>query len=133
MSKYAPLTGYLSSSGMDYILMTFAEVEEVIGDKLPRSAFEYRPWWSNNPSNHVNAYSWLRAGYKTADVDMAERKLAFRKASADELPVVRNNKMSKDKGASPYSRIFGALKGTVTIAPGVDLTLPTGEKWNAEQ
>ena len=133
MSKYAPLTGYLSSSGMDYILMTFAEVEEVIGDKLPRSAFEYRPWWSNNPSNHVNAYSWLRAGYKTADVDMAERKLAFRKASADELPVGRNNKTSKDEEASPYSRIFGALKGTVTIAPGVDLTLPTGEKWNAQQ
>ena len=133
MSKYAPLTGYLSSSGMDYILMTFAEVEDVIGDKLPRSAFEYRPWWSNNPSNHVNAYSWLRAGYKTADVNMVERKLAFRKASAGELPVVRNNKTSKDKGASPYSRIFGALKGTVAIAPGVDLTLPTGEKWNAEQ
>lgn len=133
MSKYAPLTGYLSSSGMDYILMTFAEVEEVIGDKLPRSAFEYRPWWSNNPSNHVNAYSWLRAGYKTADVDMVERKLAFRKASADKLTVGRNDKTSKDEGASPYSRIFGALKGTVTIAPGVDLTLPTGEKWNAEQ
>ena len=64
---------------------------------------------------------------------MAERKLAFRKASADELPVGRNNKTNKDEGASPYSRIFGALKGTVTIAPGVDLTLPTGEKWNAEQ
>lgn len=133
MSKYAPLTGYLSSSGMDYILMTFAEVEDVIGDKLPRSAFEYRPWWSNNPSNHVNAYSWLRAGYKTADVDMVERKLAFRKASADELPVGRNDKTSKDEGASPYARIFGALKGTVTIAPGVDLTLPAGEKWNAGQ
>ena len=133
MSKYAPLTGYLSSSGMDYILMTFAEVEEVIGDKLPRSAFEYRPWWSNNPSNHVNACSWLRAGYKTADVDMAERKLAFRKASAGELLIGRNDKTSKGEGASPYSRIFGALKGTVTIAPGVDLTLPTGENWNAEQ
>ena len=133
MSKYAPLTGYLSSSGMDYILMTFAEVEEVIGDKLPRSAFEHRPWWSNNSSNHVNADSWLRAGYKTANVDMAERKLAFRKASADELPVGRNDKTSKDEGTSPYSRIFGALKGTVTIAPGVDLTQPTGEKWNAEQ
>lgn len=133
MSKYAPLTGYLSSSGMDYILMTFAEVEDVIGDKLPRSAFEYRPWWSNNPSSHVNADSWLRAGYKTADVDMVERKLAFRKASAGELTVGRNDKTSKNEGASPYSRIFGALKGTVTIAPGVDLTLPTGEKWNAEQ
>ena len=64
---------------------------------------------------------------------MTERKLAFRKASADELQVGRNDKASKDEGASPYSRIFGALKGTVTIAPGVDLTLPTGEKWSAQQ
>ena len=133
MSKYAPLTGYLSSSGLDYIPMTFAEVEEVIGDNLPRSAFEYRPWWSNNPSNHVNADSWLSAGYKTADVDMAKRKLAFRKAPASELPVGRNYKTSKHEGASPFSRVFGALKGTVTIAPGVDLTLPAGDKWNAQQ
>ena len=133
MSKYAPLTGYLSSSGLDYIPMKFAEVEEVIGDKLPRSAFKYRPWWSNNPSNHVNAYSWLSAGYKTTDVDMAKCKLAFRKAPASELPVGRNNRTSKDEGASPFSRIFGALKGTVTITPGVDLTQPTGEKWSAQQ
>lgn len=133
MSKYAPLTGYLSSSGMDYIRMTFMEVEEVIGDKLPRSAFQYRPWWSNNPANHVNADSWLRAGYKTADVDMEERKLVFRKASASELPVDVSYRLKQDEDMSPFSRIFGALKGTVTIAPGVDLTLPTGEKWNAQQ
>ena len=118
---------------MDYILMTFVEVEEVIGDKLPRSAFQYRPWWSNNPSNHVNAEAWLRAGYKTADVDMEERKLVFRKASASEPAIERGNRVKKDEDASPFSRIFGALKGTVTVAPGADLTLPTGEKWNAQQ
>lgn len=33
----------------------------------------------------------------------------------------------------PFSRIFGALKGTVTIMPGVDLTRPTGETWDAEK
>ena len=133
MSKYAPLTGYLSSSGMEYIPITFSQVEEVIGDKLPRSAFEYRPWWSNNPSNHVNAEAWLSAGYKASEVDMSERKLVFRKALAGELAVKRNKQIGKDQGASPYSRIYGALKGTVSIAPGVDLTLPTREKWNAQQ
>ena len=133
MSKYAPLTGYLSSSGMDYIPMTFAEVEEVIGNKLPRSAFEYRPWWSNNPSNHVNAYSWLSAGYKTSKVDMSERKLVFRKALTSELAVKRNNRIGEGLSESPFSSIFGALKGTVAVAPGVDLTMPTGEKWNAQQ
>jgi prevent-host-death family protein len=29
--------------------------------------------------------------------------------------------------------LWGAMVGTVTIAPGVDLTEPTGEVWDAEQ
>ena len=31
----------------------------------------------------------------------------------------------------PFSRVFGALRGTVAIAPGTDLTAPTGEEWGA--
>jgi len=29
--------------------------------------------------------------------------------------------------------LWGAMRGTVTVAPGVDLTKPTGETWDAEQ
>lgn len=29
--------------------------------------------------------------------------------------------------------LWGAMRGTVTIAPGIDLTEPTGEVWDAEQ
>ncbi|MGO9777492.1 MAG: type II toxin-antitoxin system Phd/YefM family antitoxin [Terracidiphilus sp.] len=29
--------------------------------------------------------------------------------------------------------LWGAMRGTVTILPGVDLTEPTGEIWDAEQ
>jgi len=32
----------------------------------------------------------------------------------------------------PKSRIGGVLKGTVFIPPGVDITEPTGEVWDAE-
>jgi antitoxin (DNA-binding transcriptional repressor) of toxin-antitoxin stability system len=28
--------------------------------------------------------------------------------------------------------LWGAMRGTVTVAPGVDLTEPTGEIWDAE-
>jgi antitoxin (DNA-binding transcriptional repressor) of toxin-antitoxin stability system len=28
--------------------------------------------------------------------------------------------------------LWGAMRGTVTVAPGVDLTEPTGELWEAE-
>jgi antitoxin (DNA-binding transcriptional repressor) of toxin-antitoxin stability system len=29
--------------------------------------------------------------------------------------------------------LWGAMRGTVKVAPGVDLTKPTGETWDAEQ
>ena len=33
--------------------------------------------------------------------------------------------------AGYFPTIFGALKGTVTIAPGADLTSPADEEWDA--
>jgi len=29
--------------------------------------------------------------------------------------------------------LWGAMRGTVSVAPGADLTEPTGESWNAER
>ena len=34
--------------------------------------------------------------------------------------------------ASEGADIWGALRGTVRVAPGADLTQPTGELWNAD-
>jgi len=33
----------------------------------------------------------------------------------------------------PLARLFGALKGTLSIAPGTDLTSPLDEDWDAER
>ena len=120
--------------------MTFAKIERIVGTKLPPSAFKYRAWWSNNPMNSVITRAWLDAGYKTENVDMSKRKLIFRKVlldtSAEKLPgkqlSFREDRATEVRSFS-FSRIFGALKGTVTIMPGVDLTLSTGEAWDAEK
>ncbi len=32
-----------------------------------------------------------------------------------------------------FSRISGSLKGTVTVSPGVDLTLPVGREWDVTE
>lgn len=42
----------------------------------------------------------------------------------------------KPKGkpeSSFFSRISGSLKGTVTVSPGVDLTLPVGREWDVAE
>jgi antitoxin (DNA-binding transcriptional repressor) of toxin-antitoxin stability system len=38
-----------------------------------------------------------------------------------------------DDNNGEKSDLWGAMRGTVTIAPGVDLTESTGEIWDAEQ
>ena len=43
--------------------MTFGEIEELLGEKLPASK-QYPAWWSNNPSNNPMTKEWLAAGFQ---------------------------------------------------------------------
>ena len=146
MSKYAALETYLRESGQEVISMTFGDIEKIVGADLPPSAFKHRPWWSNNPSNSVITHSWLKAGYKTENVDMAGEKLVFVKTaqypSAPETDahalrdqgrvfVGADTPAETDAGTVSFSRVFGALEGTVTIQPGTDLTAPVEADWEA--
>ena len=138
MSKYAPLATYLRESGRETLSMSFAEIERIIGADLPPSAFKHRPWWSNNPSNSVITYAWLEAGYLTEQVDMAGQTLVFRKSSHDASPPEGGGVEAQDEapapaaaGADSFSLVFGALKGTVTVKEGTDLTAPVEADWEA--
>lgn len=111
--------------------MTFAEVEQVIGAKLPRSAREHRAWWSNNESSSVITRSWKRAGFKSAEVDMAGHKLVFRRrvdrpAAGGEGGVAEGTAAYAVRGRHP---LWGALRGAITVARGTDLTAPADPEW----
>lgn len=138
MTKYAALEDHLRNSGQDAVPMTFADIERVIGADLPPSAFKHRPWWSNNPSNSVITNSWLKAGYKTEKVDMAGEKLVFVKTAQYPPAPETGGQVLRDVVATPaaaeadsFALVFGALKGTVTIKPGTDLTAPVEADWEA--
>ncbi|MAT34676.1 MAG: hypothetical protein CMK06_05985 [Ponticaulis sp.] len=121
MSKYEPLKQFLVAKGQGAIPMSFEEIERLVGEKLPPSAFKHRPWWSNNPSNSVITRAWLEAGYKTSSVDMAGRKLIFRKT--EDLYGKKVSLSLKDR--------FRNLRGTIRVTVDVDLTEPVGETWHA--
>ncbi len=124
MSKYEPLGEYLKKQGKGYVQMTFAEIERVTGVKLPPSASKHRPWWSNNPDNSVMTKVWLDAGFESEQVDMAGRKLVFRR--------VRASKVAGGEGEEkPFHPAWGAMKGLVRIMPGVDITQPADPEWAA--
>lgn len=134
MTKYAELETYLRESGQEMISMTFSDIEKVIGADLPPSAFKHRPWWSNNPSNSVITHSWLKAGYKTENVDMAGKTLDFVKTAQYPPAAETGSHVLRDAvpaEAASFSLVFGALKGTVTVKEGTDLTAPVEADWEA--
>ena len=124
MSKYDPLTRYLADRETAEIPMTFAEIERILGAPLPASK-QYPAWWSNNPSNNVMTRAWLKAGFQTERVDIGRGKLVFRRVKTRTRP--------GQTGEGVLDRIRRTMAGTVTIAPGVDVTAPAGEIWNAER
>ena len=80
MSKYSPLSDFLRAQARDQVPMTFAQIERLVGGKLPAS-HRYRSWWSNNSFNSVMTRAWLAAGFAAEKVDMKARKLVFRRVA----------------------------------------------------
>ena len=130
-SKYAPLESHLRDSGRAHVPMTFSEIERIVGLRLPPAAFKHRALWSNNPGNWVMTKAWLAAGYETEKVDMEKRKLVFRKAVTNAPTLDAGGDSSRVERSGSFADIFGALKDTVTISPGTNLTDPIDEDWNA--
>jgi hypothetical protein len=131
MGKYENLGAFLRKQRVREVPLTFREIEKITGVKLPPKAQHHRAWWSNNPSNNVMTKVWLNAGFESAQVDMAARKLVFRR-------IVKAGATSggfAEPATKPYATkdgrhpIFGALKGMVHIPPGVDLTEPADPEW----
>lgn len=117
MSKYDPLRKHLTGGTLTRWRATFAEVEAVLGFSLPRSAYAYPAWWSNDATGHSHSRAWLEAGWKTQGVDLQNQQVTFLKQQG--TPRVRA-RLGRARS------LYGALKGVVQMVAGTDLTRPTG-------
>src|SRR5262245_21645058 len=107
--------------------MSFDEIERVIGAKLPPSAAHHRAWWSNNPQNNVMTKAWKDAGFESEDVDMDGRQVVFRRVRSETSRGA--GAPSDDVATKGRHPLIGWMKGTVTIAEGIDLTQPADPEW----
>ena len=92
MKKYRDLYDFLKLQEAESIEMTFSEIEELIYNKLPKSAFKHRQWWANG--GHVQAYAWMDAGYLVKKVNFKEQKVIFEIANQN---IKIYNKLVRDK------------------------------------
>lgn len=86
MSKYAPLGDHLRIATGDELVMTFDQIEEIIGTDLPPSASKHDEWWQNSApgsDSHVQALAWMTTGWRKLRVDRAARYVTFSRAGSN--------------------------------------------------
>jgi hypothetical protein len=73
--KYTPLENYLRGlpESQREITLRFKQIERILNDKLPSSAYEQSWWDKEKEGNHVDARSWSNAGWKVDQVNFKEK------------------------------------------------------------
>ena len=76
--KFSEIKKYLESCGKSKISLTFAEVENIIGTELCRSAYTYAVYWKPSKT-HTMANTIVAAGYEVISVDLTSKKIDLEK------------------------------------------------------
>lgn len=82
MSRYQPLADYLRTLDAPRWNASFADIEAILGRELPPSAYQYPAWWANQSGGHSQTVGWRDAGWKTTDLDLARKRVSFRREDA---------------------------------------------------
>lgn len=80
--KYKPLCDHLKQCTERDVVMTFYDVEHIIGEHLPPSAWKHQAFWANNPTgHHSQCKAWIDAGYEVVDANKntIEHRVHFKK------------------------------------------------------
>ena len=99
MPKYDPLAHKLRSIVGDRVRFSFAEIEAILRFRLPDSARRYAPWWANTGGSHVQAESWMSAGWRTCDVDVPQSMVSFERVEPRPSP---SSMASVQEPAAPF-------------------------------
>jgi hypothetical protein len=76
--EYLPLHEYLENRFANVVVLKFAEIEDLLGFKLPDVARLRQDWWTNATSATASAYSdsWLLSG-RTATPNLLAQTVFF--------------------------------------------------------
>ena len=77
-AKYRKLSEYLLSSGETQVILSYAEIEKILGFALPATAKEYKNSFWANTTTHSYARSWMTIGYR-AHIDVENDEVTFYK------------------------------------------------------
>lgn len=74
--KYTPLESYLRDlpARQREITLPFEQIERILHDKLPASAYQYQAWWSYEKNPHQpEKIAIANAGWRVDAVNLSEK------------------------------------------------------------
>ena len=77
--KYAPLHAYLANRYADSVVLTFGQIEDLLGSALPDNARARHEWWTGTDTGADKSSwsaAWILAG-RTATPNLLARTVAF--------------------------------------------------------
>ena len=83
-AEYQPLHKYLDDRFANTVVLTFAEIEDLLGNKLPGLARLQPGWWANTGADSqpsVQARSWTEAS-RSATANLNAETVAFERLPA---------------------------------------------------
>ena len=117
-SKYSLLGEYLQGihGKKARIRIPFEEIERIIQDDLPSSAYTHQTWWSNDAQGHIHSRHWLDTGWRVGYINLTEKEVSFARMKERERA---------------YIGFFGPLKTRLDSELDLKLknTRATGANW----
>jgi DNA-binding transcriptional regulator YiaG len=126
-SKYYPLFEHLHCCNQAAVMLTFAEIEALMGCSLPASAFKKKNWWSNRDSSSaLQAMAWIGAGYQVKSVDLTQQTVTFKTFQATyqihrqdgeiiwNADAIKALRISKGLNQSQFASELGVRRETVS-------------------
>ena len=83
LGEYAPLHDYLANRYADSVVLTFAQIEDLLGGALPDTARARQEWWTSTDSvadQSSCSGAWILAG-RTARPNLLARTVAFERSA----------------------------------------------------
>jgi hypothetical protein len=124
MSKYDPLSARLAGHAGPEWRASFAELEEVLGFPLPKTARTGKTWWKSNVAA-PQARGWTEAGWEVADVDPAQGLVTFRKVAALPAATERARPPATTDEPAILKRLEATPKWNLALVAG-GLTIAAG-------
>jgi len=117
-SRYAPLAEWLLNCSLPdrKLKLSLNQIEDIINDKLPTSAYKHRAWWANDDISHPQSKQWLDAGWRVSSVLLTSQEVTFMRIKEKEQEQIA---------------FFNQIRGDLKATPNFPLrdTVQSGANW----